>query len=487
MHWITIIGGASRGKKFPLRSGVYSLGREGSCQIQLDSPMVSRLHSTIEVKDDGAVIIDHGSANGTIVNGARTERSALNNGDKIYIGDFVLEYAFAETKPQIIEKDTSAKRKKKLENALNSSLSLKTLLVLLTLILLGGWFIIFLVNSKVGGDLDSIAVSKGKELARYLAEKNKTDLANGNEMLMDVEIAETERGVKEASVIDTKGLILAPFQKQNKPEKDPCVLEALSFETNKTNICKTAQTGLYIMAHPIRSYNSAKGKYDTIGAAKIVYSTSEIIDLLPSHGKVSYIFLLPFIAIALIAYLLIKNFTLSPIKLLADNTEQARIAGNFETEGYPKEFLELAQSIKRLSANLQTIKSDEAQYGQNLTPQPKVSTFITNEKIDAILAVIPEPAVVFDNEKIILSINEQAVSLFNAFNSSPIGKKIGEIILEKKLLDGIEDLIEEALKSSEKSLSRTLEIGLKTFELSLSLIKDHSQNIEFGTLIIEKI
>ncbi len=61
-------------------------GRSKDCDIQLQDPNVSRRHA--ELRQEGAAywLIDLDSTNGTQVNGHRTSRTKLENGDTITIG-----------------------------------------------------------------------------------------------------------------------------------------------------------------------------------------------------------------------------------------------------------------------------------------------------------------------------------------------------------------------------------------------------------------
>lgn len=60
--------------------------------IVLSAPNVSKRHARLSLGGGGATIEDQQSTCGTFINGARVERSQrINPGDKIYIGDFVLE------------------------------------------------------------------------------------------------------------------------------------------------------------------------------------------------------------------------------------------------------------------------------------------------------------------------------------------------------------------------------------------------------------
>src|SRR5436190_1895036 len=70
-----------------LNEGTFAVGRNASCQLSLDDPLVSRRHALFEVGTTGVTIEDLASRNGVIVNGHRIETKVeLNVGDRILIG-----------------------------------------------------------------------------------------------------------------------------------------------------------------------------------------------------------------------------------------------------------------------------------------------------------------------------------------------------------------------------------------------------------------
>lgn len=82
------------GEAFVLSGNQVSIGRARSCDIQLDSPSVSKKHAMLVLYEDGWAIEDCGSYGGTFLSGNRvTEPQLLFDGDVIVLGDEKLYYA----------------------------------------------------------------------------------------------------------------------------------------------------------------------------------------------------------------------------------------------------------------------------------------------------------------------------------------------------------------------------------------------------------
>ncbi|WP_394838320.1 FHA domain-containing protein [Pendulispora rubella] len=72
---------------FELTEGEFAVGRNASCQLSLDDPLVSRRHALLRVSPTGVSVEDLQSRNGVLVNGQRIEGTvALAAGDRILIG-----------------------------------------------------------------------------------------------------------------------------------------------------------------------------------------------------------------------------------------------------------------------------------------------------------------------------------------------------------------------------------------------------------------
>src|SRR4051812_47465497 len=74
-----------------LSAAVLKIGKVPSAHIQLADETVSRMHAIIEVLGNDVTLIDLGSTRGTFVNGTRINKTKLQSGDIITVGDTQIE------------------------------------------------------------------------------------------------------------------------------------------------------------------------------------------------------------------------------------------------------------------------------------------------------------------------------------------------------------------------------------------------------------
>lgn len=79
-----------------LEWGTTTVGRHPDSVIVLDCPSVSGHHAVIELQEDGCLIADQKSSNGTRVNGVEIEEARLNDGDRVGFGDIQAVYYLGE-------------------------------------------------------------------------------------------------------------------------------------------------------------------------------------------------------------------------------------------------------------------------------------------------------------------------------------------------------------------------------------------------------
>ncbi|MGQ9524495.1 MAG: FHA domain-containing protein [Armatimonadota bacterium] len=90
---LVVLTGPEVGTAFVLDKESLTLGRDVNSDIAVAwDPAVSRRHAVVSVRGGEFEIADQGSSNGTFVNGARVERSALRPGDVVTVGQTQLRF-----------------------------------------------------------------------------------------------------------------------------------------------------------------------------------------------------------------------------------------------------------------------------------------------------------------------------------------------------------------------------------------------------------
>ncbi|HEY9379043.1 MAG TPA: FHA domain-containing protein, partial [Jiangellaceae bacterium] len=89
---LVVLRGPNAGSRFLLDTDVVSAGRHPDSDIFLDDVTVSRRHAEFRRTDEGFVVSDVGSLNGTYVNRDRIDGVLLTNGDEVQVGKYRLVY-----------------------------------------------------------------------------------------------------------------------------------------------------------------------------------------------------------------------------------------------------------------------------------------------------------------------------------------------------------------------------------------------------------
>ncbi|MBP6843479.1 MAG: sigma 54-dependent Fis family transcriptional regulator [Kofleriaceae bacterium] len=89
---LIVIEGPDRGREFDITVRGGGVGRGEDNAAQLTDPSVSRLHCSLEPRDGGLAVVDAGSRNKTLVNGAPVTEKVLEAGDEITVGQTRLAF-----------------------------------------------------------------------------------------------------------------------------------------------------------------------------------------------------------------------------------------------------------------------------------------------------------------------------------------------------------------------------------------------------------
>jgi hypothetical protein len=88
---LRVRSGPDSGETVPVTGARVTLGRHSSCAVTLQDSTVSREHAAMVRRGDGWWVVDLGSTNGTRVNGVRAAEQPVAPGDRIELGDAVVE------------------------------------------------------------------------------------------------------------------------------------------------------------------------------------------------------------------------------------------------------------------------------------------------------------------------------------------------------------------------------------------------------------
>lgn len=83
---LRVLAGPDQGREFALPVGTSIIGRDSSCDVRLNDPLVSREHAKIHVTDT-VELVDLGSANGILVGDDTSDRAVVGPGDRVQMGD----------------------------------------------------------------------------------------------------------------------------------------------------------------------------------------------------------------------------------------------------------------------------------------------------------------------------------------------------------------------------------------------------------------
>jgi hypothetical protein len=89
---LTLLEGGRAARTYSLAKPVITLGRLPESDVVIDDPGASRQHARIRAADGEFVLADLGSTNGTLVNEEPVAERVLADGDRITIGETVLEF-----------------------------------------------------------------------------------------------------------------------------------------------------------------------------------------------------------------------------------------------------------------------------------------------------------------------------------------------------------------------------------------------------------
>lgn len=88
---LRVVDGPDQGATAPVTGSRFTIGRLPSCGLALEDTTVSREHAALVRRGASWWVVDLGSTNGTKVNGRRAAEQPIGPGDRLELGDVVVE------------------------------------------------------------------------------------------------------------------------------------------------------------------------------------------------------------------------------------------------------------------------------------------------------------------------------------------------------------------------------------------------------------
>jgi len=99
---LKVIGGKNDGKEIPVQVAEFLIGRGEKAHLRPASDLVSRSHCTLSSRQGKAILVDHGSRNGTYLNGEAVKgETELKPGDRLRVGRLVFEVMIDIGQPSV--------------------------------------------------------------------------------------------------------------------------------------------------------------------------------------------------------------------------------------------------------------------------------------------------------------------------------------------------------------------------------------------------
>ena len=97
MNQLIVTGRQRERQTIELNRTRMTIGRAVGSDLRVDTPLASRLHALLSVREDGVYVSDLDSSNGTYLNGRKIEKAQLHHRDVIRVGDCDIRFVEGKT------------------------------------------------------------------------------------------------------------------------------------------------------------------------------------------------------------------------------------------------------------------------------------------------------------------------------------------------------------------------------------------------------
>ena len=524
MYKLTVVAGPNRGSTYAVQDGELSIGRQTGNGIVLSSSKVSKRHCQLVVNNDEVVIKDLGSSNGTFVNGVLTKLRKLKAGDRLSVGEFVLEL----TKPQarapraapavsgfgnVVQFPTgnqisspampgmpdssmpgssgganlASPMPTDIKGKLLWNFEKHVMPIFYGMALKNEWrmigvglfaaFVIGTVIVSVYPLLQSNRVTVIKEtgrraqfMAKQIVEKNSAFIAARAETKTEIGSIEREEGVRVAVLTDLDNRILAPPGKLNQylasgGEAALAVRARDLFRQGReVGIIKEVDEETIVAIEPMKVLDPQMGRNVVVGMAIVSLDTSLAT---PDLGEIGMAYSEALIVTGLLGFLIVLvlyRLTIKPFEVLNDDIDKV-LKGDIPQVTHEFKFEELDQLYDVINAALQRVPKGGAPGESAAGDSPSGPTVDEYAGPVRMLAgLVKFGLVILDSDRKIVFLNSMFEEISGIRSDNAIGQDIPAVARDQAFGAFSADLFDRATAGTE-GISEDFDFSGVTFKM----------------------
>jgi PAS domain-containing protein len=510
MFKLTVVAGPNRGSSYAVQEGENFVGRQSGNAVVLPSSRVSKRHCVLVANNGELVVKDAGSANGTFVNGVKTGERKVGAGDRISVGEYVLEVTLPSRRARpagavqgignVVQfpaqyamtpahhrqpVPASAPGGDALQGALDPDamptelkgrllwqLDRRVMPFFYGMMLKNQWRIVslgvfaaflvlnlvFSVQPLLNSSTEAIVKEskrRAKTMARVLVERNTPFLAAGQETKTEIGFLERDEGVRTAVLVDLDNRIIAPGSRMNQyftlgAEARTAAKVAAAYRKGdlEKGITTDADENTVVSIEPIKVFDSRSAQNVVVGMAIVSVDTSLATLQMGEIGMV-YAEALVFTGlIGLIALAILYKLTLKPLLVLNEDIDKV-LKGDMPEVTHEFQFEELNPLWEIVNATLQRVPRGGAGDGLvNGAPSgPTIDDFLGSLKMFGNLSRIG--IAVCDQDRRVVHLSPYFEEVTGIRNDNVQGQELQAVANDQAFSSLVADMLGRSAAGSE--------------------------------------
>ena len=509
MHRLVIVSGPNRGSSFALIEGENSIGRQMDNHIVLSSGKVSKRHCTLLVTPSEVFLRDEGSTNGTFVNGTLVRKMPLKPGDKVGIGEFVMELT-SSTMPSVVGSGISMpvmssaamsssmgglgsissvpirheaviEAPQDLPGKIKFGFESKVMpffygtlmkndyrsIVAVLLALLVGISVVGSVmpmSDLTEKSIQHEAFIRAKVIAREVSDRYSPALATHTESQIDLSFLESEDSVKMVVIVDPNLQIIAPQSRLNQVlgggrEASLAIAMAKEFrEGREKGGGGILGDSLAVYIEPIKTIDSHQVK--TQVAAMVLVSIDFSGNLL-SSGGLGVAYGTGFVVagvLGILIFFILMRLTMKPFETLNDDLDQV-LRGELPKVTHEFQIEELDTLWNNINSTVQRIPKGGGASDFGGGGEVNVNWDHEFAAVRALCEASQLGFIAVDSKLVVVAMNPQFEEVSGIRGGDAVGQAIQQVARDQSLISLTKDLQERVVSSPSRSATDDFEFS----------------------------